>query len=221
MPRPVRKYHKRYEPVNEGPERKHPLYSIWANMLERCYFEKSKAFFNYGGRGITVCDEWLHFKNFAYDMGAKPFKNATIERKNNNLGYSKENCIWADRTQQNFNRRKFKSNTTGSTGVVPVGNTYEARLDYKGVRYRLGRFSSIELAKIARLTAENQIKRGLIPIIPNETLWSTSSTKHRGITSHKDGGYVVRVTENSIRVYVGYYKTLEEAINAKLARNTR
>lgn len=215
MPRPKRNYHKRYEPVHDRLERTHPLYNAWASMLERCYYEKSPAYTNYGGRGITVCDEWLHFKNFANDMGMKPSKAHSLDRIENDLGYSKQNCRWASRTEQNYNRRKFKNNTTGHSGVIPLNNGYEARLHYGGVRYRLGRFDTILEAIEARRLAELEIAQGKLPTTPKETVWRSSTSKHRGITPHKDGGYIVRTTIDGKRIYLGYFKTLDEALNAK------
>jgi len=218
--RPERNYHKRLEPVGTFQERKHPYYSIWANMMARCYDINNQAFCNYGARGIKVCSRWWHFKNFVIDMGNKPSDTFTLDRINNNLGYNKDNCKWSDRSEQNLNRRLFRNNVTGYTGIVKIANRYEARVDYLGKRYRLGRFISMEAAIAARDIAISEIKQGGAPSMPNETVWSTSSTKYRGITSHKDGGYVVRITENGKRIYLGYFKNLEDAINAKLSRNT-
>ena len=81
-------------------------WQVWAQMLGRCNNPKNKGYKNYGGRGITIEDpDWLKFENFYRDMGARPSPELTLERANNNRGYCKENCIWADRFQQSGNRR--------------------------------------------------------------------------------------------------------------------
>ena len=76
------------------------IHNIWCSMLARCRDLKNHR---YGGRGLTVCNEWQNFETFAHDMGQPP-KGFTLERKNNDLGYSKENCEWANRKKQGRNR---------------------------------------------------------------------------------------------------------------------
>lgn len=85
---------------------KTPVYAVWNMMKQRCLLPTNKQYPDYGGRGITVCDEWLVFENFYADMGDPPFKGASIEREDTSKGYSKENCVWASRAQQNRNTRK-------------------------------------------------------------------------------------------------------------------
>ncbi len=83
--------------------------AIWRGMLNRCRNPKSKAYANYGGRGINVCDEWTNnFMTFYTDMGPCPDKNSTIDRTDNNKNYCKENCKWTSRAEQNRNKRNSR-----------------------------------------------------------------------------------------------------------------
>jgi hypothetical protein len=82
-----------------------PEYNIWRGMLDRCYNKETAAYPRYGGRGITVSDEWKEsFEAFYRDMGTRPSEDYSIDRKDNDKGYSKENCRWATSEEQMRNR---------------------------------------------------------------------------------------------------------------------
>lgn len=78
-------------------------YRIWQNMKTRCLNAECEFFSFYGGRGITVCEKWMTFEGFYADMGDPP-TNSTIDRSDNDLGYTKENCCWRTMKEQANNR---------------------------------------------------------------------------------------------------------------------
>lgn len=86
-------------------KQKTPTYECWCGMRKRCTDPKSKSWPDYGGRGIGFCDRWLSFENFLADMGDRP-SGRTLERKDNDGHYCKENCVWASRKEQNRNTRR-------------------------------------------------------------------------------------------------------------------
>jgi len=82
-----------------------PEYRTWRATKQRCRYPKHKSYSDYGGRGIDMCDAWFDsFEQFYKDMGKRP-EGTTINRINNDKGYSLENCEWSTPKQQANNRR--------------------------------------------------------------------------------------------------------------------
>ena len=94
------------------------FYKTWYGMLQRCNNLEHSSYKNYGARGIVVCEEWLDVRNFvAWAEKIYPnIEDATLDRINNDKGYSPENCTWSDKTTQAVNQRVRKDNKSGYVG---------------------------------------------------------------------------------------------------------
>ena len=118
----------------------HPLYVSWLRMKERCLYAHHPFFSDYGGRGVKVCDRWLHFTSFLEDMGPSWSRGMTLDRFPNKAGnYEPGNVRWSTRKQQANNRRNNRLITHNGetmtvtewarrTGMSPV--TLGSRLDH-------------------------------------------------------------------------------------------
>jgi hypothetical protein len=109
-------------------------------MLNRCYNSACEAWGNYGGRGIKVCDEWLGddgFENFFEDMKSLPSPNHSLDRIDNSLGYSPNNCRWATLKEQARNRRTAKLITIGDQTKPMVEWCEVYNIEYSLVKDRI------------------------------------------------------------------------------------
>jgi hypothetical protein len=94
------------------------IYSVWNSMIQRTTNPKAINYVDYGGRGITVCEEWkefIPFRDWALSSGYAT--NLKIERVNGDLGYSPDNCVWETSTAQSRNRRPHKNTASKFMGV--------------------------------------------------------------------------------------------------------
>lgn len=135
-------------------------YISWKAMIQRCTNPKRRGYELYGGRGIKVCDRWLHsFENFLTDMGVRPSPKHSIERKDVNGDYTPENCHWATMSDQIANQRLRHDNTSGHKGVSwdKLNGKWFAYINRnKEKRIRLGLFDNLEDAIEARKKAEQE-----------------------------------------------------------------
>lgn len=128
------------------------LYRIWNDMKKRCYIISETAYHNYGGRGIIVCDEWLHDFQAFYDwsMANGYREDLTIDRIEVNGNYEPSNCRWVTRKVQNNNtRRNHYLSFDGTTKSVAEW------ADITGIKqntllYRIRRGWSVERALTTR-----------------------------------------------------------------------
>lgn len=126
------------------------LYTIWGNIINRTTNESNKSYKEYGGRGITVCDEWkdfMKFKKWALENGYK--EKLTIDRKDNDKGYSPDNCRWADWDTQNNNKQQ------------------SWKIEYRGKEQTVEQWA--KEYNIRRETLVNRLKKGMNPMEALET----------------------------------------------------
>lgn len=124
------------------------LYRIWSNMKDRCYRPANDRYRDYGGRGIGVCEAWRAsfeaFRDWAVSSGYRD--NLTIDRKDNDLGYSPENCRWTNRAAQNNNTRRNRYVTYGDETHTVSEWARMRGLTETALRLRLNRGWPLEAA---------------------------------------------------------------------------
>lgn len=114
------------------------LYRIWSLIKNRCENENSPAYRNYGGRGIELCEDW-HSSSafFEWALSNGYAENLTIDRIDNNKGYSPENCRWVDETTQGNNKRTNRYITIGDKTKTLAQWCREYNMNYKAVHNRI------------------------------------------------------------------------------------
>lgn len=120
--------------------RKTKIYMIWVEMIQRCTNPNHKQWDDYGGRGITVCDEWMEFPNFLKDNPDWKL-GLTIERISNKLGYFKDNCYWATRKEQGRNKRNNLYITYGRKTQLLIEWSEETGIPYHTLYARIYKYN--------------------------------------------------------------------------------
>lgn len=134
-------------------------YTCWKTIKNRCYNKNNGYYSDYGGRGIKVCERWLHsYKNFLEDMGKKPTPNHSIDRIDVNGNYDPANCRWSTPEVQSRNKRISKRNKTGIPGVSwrNESNKYRVVIGVNNKKIDLGFTKTLDEAK--RIREEGELK---------------------------------------------------------------
>ena len=138
------------------------FYETWIGMIQRCTNPNTKDYKDYGGRGITVCEEWLDVIDFVAWCESTYIEGMSLDRIDNDGNYGPNNCRWANRVTQRLNQRISTANTSGYVGVCwnISNNKYVARITVLGNKVYIGSFLTIEEAIQAR---DNYIIQNNLP----------------------------------------------------------
>lgn len=132
-----------------------PEYRAWLHMKQRCTNPKRREYPNYGGRGITVCEEWANdYRVFLKDMGKRPTPQHSLDRKDNSGNYEPSNCRWATPIEQNLNQRLRKDNISGYRGVYgrsgEASKKWAVQVRHDGIPVNVGVFTDLLEAAYVR-----------------------------------------------------------------------
>lgn len=132
-----------------------PEYRAWQAAKNRCYNKNNADYFNYGGRGITMCLPWKQsFTTFYKDLGPRP-PGHSLERKDNSKGYSPDNCYWATTQDQVVNRRSVTTLTYKGISNTVKGWSRLTGIGPGTIRKRLSQGFSIEYTLTTPVSTNN------------------------------------------------------------------
>jgi hypothetical protein len=161
-----------------------PEYRVWHAMLDRCGNPQAQGWLEYGARGVRVCRRWRKFENFIADMGLRPVgQRYTLERLNNEKGYSPANCCWATYQEQARNKR----NTTRLGKVSLVAAAEFAGVSASAARSRRTRGSpdsevlTAEGSKGLRRAKAKRLGTGLLVTLDGQTVTLKELSEASGV----------------------------------------
>ena len=130
----------------------HRHYPKWKDLNNRCYNKNNKDYENYGARGITVCSKWRRNNGpqaFCAWADSTYIEGYLLDRKDNSLGYSPDNCRWVPITVSNLNRRRHKKKSSLPVGVYTSGYKFRVMLCRNDKQIYLGHYASVVEAEAA------------------------------------------------------------------------
>lgn len=147
------------------------LYQTWVDMLGRCYNPNFRNFVDYGGRGITVCDEWTSFDRFRADVGPHPGEGFSIDRVDNDGGYEPSNVKWSTKKEQNGNTRRSVHVTLDGVTKTGLDWSKELGMNHSTVYYRIKKARPLGIPdEVAIRSSRNEFRKLLADITPAKLL---------------------------------------------------
>lgn len=142
----------------------HTLYYVWQGIKRRCSNSRTKDYARYGGRGITICDEWKNSFQAFYDWAILNGwgKGLQVDRINNDGNYEPSNCRFVTNAENCAVGRKgvYRNNTSGVIGVSKLGSKYIASITIQGIRRRKAFTTFIEAIR-QRNTWEDELNKDI------------------------------------------------------------
>ena|SRR6266511_80038 len=192
-----------------------PEFGCWKAMLNRCRNPRGQDYRHYGGRGITVCPEWLDFHRFRADMGPRPSPKHTIERIDVNGNYEPSNCCWMEWSRQNSNTRRNRLLEYQGRCQSVTAWARELGVPYMRLISRLNMGWSIE-----RTLGAPRQRRQLVPAEIPEYQYSPVLIGDREV-SIKEAARILGVKYPTLYQRLRRGWSCEEAISTPMCRSDR
>lgn len=187
------------------------IYRVWIGMKERCYNKNHQNYNNYGGRGITVCPEWLgehgieNFIRWSYENGYKENEGRnklTLDRKDVNGNYEPSNCRWADKDTQNYNKRCTRKIIVNGENKTILDLNREYGVSISTLRARYKKYINGEICFDELISKEKLVNK------PRQILITVEGTTHNLTEWEKETGISRKTIANRYRRGIRSYEEL-------------